>query len=251
MTDDTTCSIRGCVRATGIPLALVALVFLAGTVPALSAGQSTPTISIETDPVAAGETAAVSVVLTGAPDGLAGYQIELAVGDPAVARFENASYPDRLGLTTDPVISSDGGTITLEAADLDGQIQPGASDVGLATVQLAGVSGGETQVTVTSSQIDADGGGAVEPATEPTALTVSPDASTETAAAVAEASTSASEAAAESAGTASAAGATEGDAAGDGGEQPTTGANGSLPIMLTVAALAVMAALAAKISRQP
>ncbi|AEM57024.1 cell surface protein [Haloarcula hispanica N601] len=248
MTDDTTCSIRGRVRTASRPLALVALVLLAGTVPALATGQSTPTISIEAGSVAAGETTAVPVVLTSAPDGLAGYQLELAVDDPAVARFENASYPDRFGLTTDPVVSSDGGTVTLEAADLDGQIEPGASDVVLATVSLTGVDGGETQVTVASNQVDADGGGAVEPATEPAALAVSPGATTETVAAVTEASSPASESTAESAGTASVAGATEDDSAG-GGDQSTTGANGPLPIALAIAALAAVAALAARTSR--
>ncbi len=39
MTDDSPRSIRGCVRTAGTPLALVALVLLAGTVPALAAGQ--------------------------------------------------------------------------------------------------------------------------------------------------------------------------------------------------------------------
>ncbi|AUG47259.1 cell surface protein [Haloarcula taiwanensis] len=246
MTDDTTYSIRGCVRAAGIPLALVALVCLAGAVPALAAGQSTPTISIETDSVPAGETMAAPVVLTSAPNGLAGYQLELTVDDPAVAQFENASYPASLGLTTEPVISSDGGTITLEAADLDGQIEPGASDVTLATVQLAGVDGGETQLTVTSSQIDADGGGAVEPTTAPTALAVSPGATTETVAGMTDASSPDSESTAGSASTPSTAGTTA-----PGGEQSTTGANGSLPIALVLASLAAVAALAARTSRQP
>ncbi|MDQ2072067.1 cell surface protein [Haloarcula sp. NS06] len=249
MTDDTHLSIRGYVRSARLPLALVALILLAGTVPALAAGQSTPAINIETSSVAAGETMAVPVILTSAPDGLAGYQLELVVDDPAVARFENASYPDRLGLTTDPVISSDGGTVTLEAADLDGQIEPGASDVTLATVQLAGVDGGETEVTVASSQVDADGGGVVEPATESTAVAVSASATTETVAAATEASSPASESVAESAGTEAAAD-TSDDEAADGDDQSTTGANGSLPIALAIAALAAVAAFAARTSRQ-
>ncbi|KAA9397292.1 cell surface protein [Haloarcula sp. CBA1130] len=247
MTDDTTCSVRGRVRTASRPLALVALVLLTGTAPALAAGQTTPTISIDTGSIAAGETTTVPVVLTSAPDGLAGYQLELSVDDPSVARFEGASYPSRLGLTTDPVIASDGGTVTLEAADLDGQVEPGATDVTLATVALTGVDGGEARVTVASSQVDADGGGAVEPTTEPAVLAVSPSEPTEAGAAVTEAPSPASEATAEPAGT------TEGDAAGD-GDQSTTGADGSLPIALTVAALAALAAvaaLAASTSRQP
>lgn len=249
MTDDTHLSIRGRVRTASRPLALVALVLLAGTLPALAAGQSDPTISVEAGSVAAGETTAVPVVLTSAPDGLAGYQLELALDDPEVARFENTSYPDRFGLTTEPLISSDGGTVTLEAADLDGQIEPGASDVTLATVELTGVDGGETRVTVASSQVDADGGGAMEPATAATTVTVTGDATTETAAATG-ASEAAGESTAESASTGSAAGAADGDSAAT-GDQSTTAADGSLPLALVFAALAGVAALAARTARRP
>jgi hypothetical protein len=243
MTDDTHLSIRGRTAR----LALVALVLLAGMLPALAAGQSDPTISIETGSVAAGETTAVPVVLTSAPDGLAGYRLELAVADPGVARFGNASYPDRFGLTTDPVVGSDGGTVTLEAADLDGQIEPGASDVTLATVALTGVAGGETRLTVESSQVDADGGGAVEPATAATTLTVTGDATTEAGAAT-DASSPTAGSTAESATTASAAD----DAAGDAtAAQSTTGADGSLPTALVLVAVAGAAALAARTGRRP
>lgn len=244
MTDDTHLSIRG--RTARLPLALAALVLLAGTLPALAAGQSDPAISIEPGSVAAGETTAVPVVLTSAPDGLAGYRLELALSDPAVASFENASYPDGFGLTTDPVVGSDGGTVTLEAVDLDGQIEPGASDVTLATVELTGVSGGETRVTVESSQVDADGGGAVEPATAATTLAVTGDATAETAAGT-ETSPQAGGSTAESASTTSAA-----DAAGDAtAGQSTTGADGSLPTALACIAVAGAAALAARTVRQP
>jgi len=241
MTNDTHLSIRSSIRIARLPLALVALVLLAGTVPTLAMGQSDPAISIETESIAAGETAAASVVLTSAPDGLAGYQIELAVDDRGVARFENASYPDRFGLTTDPVISSDGGTVTLEAADLDGQIEPGASDVTLATVQLSGVDSGETRVTVASSQLDGDGGGVVEPATEPTALAVSASAPTGTAAGAAEAPAAAGD-------SASMQTTEETNAAAD-GDQSTTGADGALPISVALVALAAVAALAARTAR--
>ncbi|WP_424003595.1 cell surface protein [Haloarcula salina] len=247
MTDDTHLSIPG--RLAALSLALVALVLLAGTLPALAAGQSEPTIALQTDPVAAGDTTAVPVVLTSAPDGLAGYQIELSLDDSAVARFENASYPDSFGLTTDPVVSSDGGAITLEAADLDGQIEPGASDVTLATVELAGVAAGETQVTVASSQVDADGGGAVEPATEPMTLSVTGDATAKTDAT--EAPSPADESTAASANTASAASDGDDGSGTAAGAQSTTAAEGPLPIALVLVALAAAAALAASTARRP
>ena len=243
MTNDTHLSIRSSIRIARLPLALVALVLLTGTVPTLATGQSNPTISIETESIAAGEATAASVVLSSAPDGLAGYQIELAVDDRGVARFENASYPDRFGLTTDPVISSDAGTITLEAADFDGQIEPRASDVTLATFQPSGVGSGETQVTAASSQVDGDGGGVVEPATEPTAPAVPASAPTGTAVGAAEAPAAAGDSASMET--------TEEIDVAAGGDQSTTGADGALPILVALVALAAAAALAARTTQQP
>jgi hypothetical protein len=238
MTDDTHLSVRGSIRCARLSLALVALIVFVTTVPTLAVGQSDPAISIKTEPTVAGETATTSVVLTSVPNGLAGYQIDLAIDDRGVARFENASYSDRFGLTTDPIISSNGSTITIEAADLNGQIEPGASDVTLATVQLTGVEGGETQVTVASSQVDADGGGVVEPATEPATLEVSAGAPTEAVAGAAEAPATA--------GDSSSMETTGMTDTTTGGNQSTTGVDGALPILIALVALAAVAALAAR-----
>lgn len=243
MTDSTHLSIRG--RTVHLALALAALALLAGTLPAVAAAQSSPTVTVGNGTVAAGETTTVQVVLTSAPDGLAGYQVELALEDPAVAQFDNASYPDRFALTTDPVVSSDGGTITLEAADLDGAIEPGAGNVTLATVEIVGGETGETDLTVASGQFDADGGGAIEPATEPTTVTVSPGA-TETAVTGTSASATAADSTDGEANTASAE--TDGGAAG-GDNQSTTAAAGPLALPLVLVALGVAAALAARIDQ--
>jgi hypothetical protein len=240
MTDSTHLSIRG--RTVHPALALAALVLLAGTLPAAAAAQSDPAVTVGNGTVAAGETTTVQVVLTSAPDGLAGYQVEFALEDPAVAQFENASYPDRFGLSTDPVVSSDGGTITLEAADLDGAIEPGASNVTLATVEIAGGETGETGLTVASGQFDADGGGAIEPATESTTVTVS-SGPTETAVTEDPASATAADSAT---GEPSAVSDGDGGSAASGSGQSTTAAAGPLALPLVLLALGVTAALAAR-----
>jgi len=243
MTDSTHLSIRG--RTEALSLALATLALLAGTLPAVAAAQSGPTVTVEADTVAAGETTTAHVVLTSAPNGLAGYQVELALEDPGVAQFANASYPDRYALTTEPVVTADGGTITLEAADLDGEIESGASNVTLATVEITGGETGETRLTVASGQFDSDNGGAIEPATEPTTVTVSPGA-TETAVTGSPASTTAADSTADETNAVTAENDGSGAAAGN---QSTTAAAGPLALPLVLLALGVAGALAARVGK--
>ncbi|WP_049922419.1 hypothetical protein [Halopiger djelfimassiliensis] len=115
------------------------------------------------------------IALTGVPDGLAGFKLTLALEEDGVGTVTNASYPDHFGMTTDPIVSADDRRITVEAADLNDEITPGAADVTLATVDVTGVDDGETTLHVTDAQIDADGGSPVEPAFETGTLTVGTD----------------------------------------------------------------------------
>jgi len=133
-----------------------------------------PTVRVVGGSVAGGGTTTVAIELTAAPEGLAGYYLRLSVRPGGVARIEGASYPDRFAMTTDPAVGSDGRTVALEAADLDGSVEPGATDVTLATVRVSGVSPGEAQVTVEPVQFDADDGGAFDPTARSDVLTVTP-----------------------------------------------------------------------------
>jgi len=150
-------------------LALLGAVATAGTVTAQS---EQPTVRVVGDTVAADGTTTVGVVLTNAPNGLAGYYLDITVENPEVARIEGANYPDRFALTTAPSVGSEGATATLEAADMEGEIDPGATDVTLAAVEISGVAAGETTVTVTPSQFDDDDGKAFQPATAAGTVTV-------------------------------------------------------------------------------
>lgn len=117
----------------------------------------------------------LELTLTRAPEGLAGFQLTAVLASADVATITNASYPDRYGLTTDPAIAPDRQSVTLEAADLSEQITPGATDVPLATVTIAGAGNGQTQVEIADMQIDADGGERVDAAVEPGVVTVGKD----------------------------------------------------------------------------
>ncbi len=129
-----------------------------------------PTVVVTDAAADPGDNATVEVVLTTAPDGLAGYEARLSLAD-GDARVVGVDYPDRFGLTSDPDIGPDGQTVRLEAADLGDQVGPGAENVTLATVTVAAGSE-ETALTVADLRVDADSGARVSPATDPGRLTV-------------------------------------------------------------------------------
>lgn len=139
-----------------------------------AADQSTtdrPTVDVATKTLENGETATVAVTLSSAPEGLSGYKLDLAA-DGAVARIDSVSYPDQFGLTTEPTIVDDGRTVTIEAADLDGEIEPGATNVTLAHVNVTGVEPGNATLAVEPVQFDGDDGSKIDPTTEPGVMTV-------------------------------------------------------------------------------
>lgn len=121
-------------------------------------------------------TATHRIALTDAPDGLAGFEFTLELSGDA-ATVSNASYPDAYGLTTEPITSADGRSVTVEAADLTDEVTPGATDVTLATVEVNATetTTGSTTLRVTESQVDADDGGRIEPALESGTLSVGED----------------------------------------------------------------------------
>ena len=182
-------AIRALVVAVAIGMAIgtvaVGSVGAAMTDGAASTGTDATDEDAESDPVLVVADATVDpdssathrVSLTEAPEGLAGFKLTLAVENGDVATVANAGYPDHFELTSDPVVSADGETVTVEAADLGDEITAGATDVTLATIELTGVDDGETELRVTDLQVDADGGAAVDPTLEAGTLTVNNDSS--------------------------------------------------------------------------
>jgi hypothetical protein len=208
-----------------------------------TAAQAEPTVRVADAELTPGGTATADVVLTSAPDGLAGFAVEVSVGGD-VAEIEGASYPDTFGLTSEPTFSDDRTRVTLEAADLNEQIQAGDSDVVLATVELSGLSNGDARLAVEPIQFDTDGGGTMSPATEAGTVTVSADADMETETSVTESAASSGEGA--GADDTDAATSSAGDA---GGGDETTSTAFALPaggIVLTALALTLVVAFVAR-----
>ncbi|ERH11539.1 MAG: hypothetical protein J07HB67_00547, partial [halophilic archaeon J07HB67] len=139
-------------------------------------GGDTPSISVvfpnggSTD----GGTVTAAVELDTAPNGLAGYELTVSVGDGSVAEIATASYPT-LDLTQSPAIADDGTAVTLEATDTGADAEPGATGVQLAAFDLDPQGTGETELTVVVSAMDDDSGGKIEPQTVAGTLTVDLD----------------------------------------------------------------------------
>ncbi|QCC58157.1 hypothetical protein NP511_06415 [Natrinema thermotolerans] len=161
------------------PSSVVAAAANGGTAPATATGGPSAStgdaLVITNATVEPGGTAVHRIVLTDAPDGLAGFELTLELSGDAAA-VENAGYPDDYRMTTDPVVSDDGESVTVEAVDLDDAVTPGASDVTLATVTVNGTEPGAAALEVTDARLDADGGSRIDPTREPGTLTVQTDA---------------------------------------------------------------------------
>ncbi|WP_226481295.1 hypothetical protein [Natrinema amylolyticum] len=158
----------------GLPVAVTAA--SGGSTPGIGAteanGSTTESSLVVADAtVEPGGTATHRIALTDAPDGLAGFKITLELSTEA-ATVSNASYPDTYGKTSDPIVSDDGQSVTVEAADLTDEVAPGATDVTLATVAVTGPDTGSTTLEITDVQADADGGSRIEPVLEAGTLTV-------------------------------------------------------------------------------
>lgn len=227
-------------------LALLGAVAAGGTAVAQS---EQPTVVVTDGTTAADGTTTVGIVLTTAPNGLSGYYLDLTVGNGEVARIESASYPDRFGLTSDPEVSADGTTVTLEAADMEGAIEPGATDVTLATVTVTGAAPGEVTLSVEPRQFDADDGSAFSPATQPGTLRVSGSDGGTTSTGGSEIETG-SDGGIAGTGTSESTG-DDGDATGTDGESNTgsnsgaqeTSGSGPLPAVLSLIAIAALAGI--------
>lgn len=149
---------------------LVAIPGPATAVDGAVANETTLAVSDET--VEPDGTTTARISLDRVPAGLAGFNVTLAFETDDVARVTNASYPDRFEPTSDPVVAASGRTVTIEGADLRSAVQPGATNVTLATVALAGTERGSTALTVSEMQVDADDGSKVAPTVESGSVSV-------------------------------------------------------------------------------
>lgn len=124
-----------------------------------SVGGSMQAIVIQSDGIINGETISMPMILSNAPNGLAGYYVEVSLDNPANARITGVEFPI-FGLTRD--VSNTGSAIQFAAADLMGVIQSNASDATIATLKVETISEGSTNFHVEAFKLDDDKGDSIQ-----------------------------------------------------------------------------------------
>jgi len=119
---------------------------------------------------AVGSTVEYPIILDEAPNGLAGYSITAQLSDGSVGEITAVSFPSWAGVNQHGTLPAD--SVLVRAADLNKNIQPGATGVLFATLTLRADAAGTTPVTITINQIDDDNYNLANPAVRSGSFTV-------------------------------------------------------------------------------
>jgi PKD repeat protein len=106
-------------------------------------------------------TTKVNLTLSRAPYGLAGYNITVWWDDSANGNFTTAKFPAWANLTSKGPLPAP--SVDLEAVDLNGDVDPGATDVPLAYFNVTGLIAGDAFLRVTVHEMNDDIGGNINP----------------------------------------------------------------------------------------
>ena len=135
-------------------LGLVSVVALSTAWSAAEAA-TLPTLAVESASTSVGQTVPITITLSDAPLGVAGYDFTLTLSKANVASIVGADLP-AFGLTSQTLVSS--AEIRLRAADVAGLIGSGATDVLLATVMVQGLKKGTTELLLNLQRLEDDAG---------------------------------------------------------------------------------------------
>jgi PKD repeat protein len=111
--------------------------------------------------VDAGSIIEYALMLNTAPEGLAGYTLNVDAGAEGVAEIVNVSYPDWAMPTNTSTLPDT--TVEIKAGDMMDNITAGATNVSLANITVRGVMEGQTNLSVEVVRMTADGGGPIMP----------------------------------------------------------------------------------------
>lgn len=139
-----------------------------------STGHEGPSVNVYLDQqrTAIDERVNATLVASAAPEGIAGYVVEVTAANASVASITNATVADGFEIAEAPTHGPDGATVRLHAADAEETVQSGAGEVELATVALRSEGPGATEVDVSVERLTDDAGGPVVPATRGASLEV-------------------------------------------------------------------------------
>ncbi len=121
---------------------------------------ATSTLSVQNATLGVGQTATLPLVLSDAPNGLAGMDIVVTLSNPSVASIVAGELPP-FGLTS--VEQTSTSEIRFRAVDVAGIVEAGAVKAILATLTVQGDKNGSTDVLINIIRLDDEGGSPISP----------------------------------------------------------------------------------------
>lgn len=130
-------------------------------------------LTVDAVEVGAGETATTEVRVGPLPNGSAGFELTLSVGDPDVAGITNATVNDELGLMGgSPEVADDGSSVSAAGADINQNLQTDSGTVRILTVTVEGRTDGSTVLTADNPSIQDKNGNDMDVEVDPGNVTV-------------------------------------------------------------------------------
>lgn len=148
---------------------VISLIVLAGAASAATVHMNPVALSLQQ-----GSTTTITLTLDSAPEGLAGYRMNISLSNPASARITGVTYPSWAVISNTTGVP--GSSVRISGIDLGKSIEKGATSVPLATITLQGLGAGTSRIIASDSRFDADGGAIT--LADPTEATVTVSAST-------------------------------------------------------------------------
>jgi hypothetical protein len=108
-----------------------------------------------------GSSGTISLHLSEAPEGLAGYDLVVTLSNPGTARITAVSYPSWAGLSNSSGVP--GEQVFMSGVDINRQVEAGATSILLGTITIEGGQTGTSTLTVSDIHMDADGGSGIVP----------------------------------------------------------------------------------------
>jgi PKD repeat protein len=135
-----------------------------GTIRVNSTGPVSPsilTVSPQTATFPVQGTQQYLVIVDTLPEGLSGYDMALNLSNTGIARFSAVTFPPWAVLTNATPLPAE--SVRISAVDVNGAVQPGSTNVTLATVTVQGNAAGTTPLTIGDVHLDDEDGVPVNP----------------------------------------------------------------------------------------
>jgi len=139
---------------------LVVLFLLLVATPAVA-----ETINVDRVSLGVGEIGSVNVIIDYLKSGLSGYNITVWLSNPEIAEIIAVEFPGWATLKDNSTLPAD--FVWIKAADLQGKVNPGDSNVALAILKIKGKSLGKTGINVNVNKMDDDKGNPINAAASP------------------------------------------------------------------------------------